>query len=695
MKIKPKETLIQATVISWLILWVATYMYVSRVSHVQMVILGADLPFTKLLARTSFSDYAGDLLTALAGAAIFSLACLTLGNALFRKQEASSPIHFATAFVIGEIAYSILFMILLNTQMLSPFSAGVSLIAGLLLGGRRTIMGLMEHFQNPNLHSTLQIWERRLAGLVFIVMGASLLYSSARLSYDSVVEYFIHAKIMAVTQSPTLLYPNDAFVVSSFHPGILTTTLIQLFGDQAARLFPWINGIAIIIASTAIGRKAGLSLRAQLYLTILITTSTAFIDLLGDGKIEITATMPILTAIYWMLHSIERPSRPVFILIGMLLGYAIISRPYNLFLIPVFTVVFYFQYLLIERNGAGADKKTLIGNAMWAFPPLLLMGLFHLLENWLFLGSPLAPLTYSGALDASEWQWQFDPKDLVYYRIFYPFAITILNSPQSLGNITPLVAASIPFLFSKRVREGLRFSTALTRTTITAITTLLLWIVLIFTVVEIRYVLFLWILLFIPFSLVIESIVEYGDGMPANALKIVLHILLIYMGIRAIFISFATYSPLDETGQANCYDLLSCAFLEEVNNSAPPGDRVMALNAHRYYLRPDLFICSSRADEYLPLQELARKNSPEFWVEAYRRGFRYITFEQNFAEFHSHFGPIPPAEIAPEWLRVSSVTFVEEKLITYQIEAVNPPFPPEISCRMDTNGVWQIVQKPD
>ncbi len=695
MKIKLKDTLIHAAVISWLILWVATYMYVSRVGHMQMVILGTNLPLTKLLARISFSDYAGDLLTALTGTAIFSLACLMLGNALLRKQEVPSSIHFVTAFVIGEIAYSILFMILLNVQILSPVSVGVSLIAGSLIGGRRTIIDLMEYFQSPSLRSNLQIWEKQLVGLVFIVMGASLLYSSARLSYDSVVEYFIHPKIMAVTQSPTLLYPNDAFVVSSFHPGILTTALIQLFGDQAARLFPWINGIAIIIASTAIGKKIGLSLRAQLYLTILITTSTAFIDLLGDGKVEIITTIPILTAIYWMLHSIEKPSRPIFILIGMLLGYAIISRPYNLFLIPVFTVVFYFQYLMIEKNGAGVDKKILIGNAMWAFPPLLLMGLFHLLENWLFLGSPFAPLTYSKALDASEWQWQFDPKNLIYYRIFYLFAITILNSPQSLGNITPLVAATIPFFFSKRVRENLSFSTALYRITISAVATLLLWIVLIFTVVEIRYVFFLWILLFIPFSLVIESIVNYSYEIHASTLKIVLHILLIYMGIRAIFISFATYSPLDKTGRANCYDQLSCAFLEGVNNSALPGDRVMALNAHRYYLRPDLFVCSSRADEYLPLQELARKNSPDFWVEAYRRGFRYITFEQNFAEFHSHFGPIPPVEIAPEWLQISSVTFVEEKLITYQIEAVNPPFLPEISCQIDVNGVWQIIQNPD
>jgi hypothetical protein len=163
------------------------------------------------------------------------------------------------------------------------------------------------------------------------------------------------------------------------------------------------------------------------------------------------------------------------------------------------------------------------------------------------------------------------------------------------------------------------------------------------------------------------------------------------MAARTTTIAVGTYSPVDASGQAHCYDIGFCTFLDPLNAQAGAGERVFVLNAYRYYLRPDLFACSSRAEEYPQLESLAQHNSPKFWEELYLRGFRYVTFETNYAEFHSHFGPLPTMEGIPDWLRVSQTSSTPDGLQRiYKIEAVNPPEQPQTYCEKDAAGIWQI-----
>ena len=248
---------------------------------------------------------------------------------------------------------------------------------------------------------------------------------------------------MAITGEPVFLYPKDPFVVSSFQPGILFTAIIQLFGDQSARMLSWVNGLAILLLGLTIGKKLSLSPRALPWFLTLMLTSTFFIDLLGDGKVELIATVPILAAIYWMLESREHPSKQVFLLIGTLAGFAIISRPYNIFLIPLFIGLFYlipiFTYYFVKWVNSAFHKLpssslipdplygNLPSNFFWLFPPLLALGIFHLWQNALWLGNPLAPLAYAIDLKSSTWQWQFNPSILNSLRLFYPLSVTFLN----------------------------------------------------------------------------------------------------------------------------------------------------------------------------------------------------------------------------------------------------------------------------
>ncbi len=90
-------------------------------------------------------------------------------------------------------------------------------------------------------------------------------------------------------------------------------------------------------------------------------------------------------------------------------------------------------------------------------------------------------------------------------RFLYPLTVSFLNSPQSLGTISPLVIGLLPFLLIAEIRRNVHLEPAIRHLLYAVVITLAVWVYLFITVVEIRYVMFLWILLFLPMALLLES----------------------------------------------------------------------------------------------------------------------------------------------------------------------------------------------
>lgn len=693
MQSNTKTFFAQSLLLAWLIICLILFVYISRVGFVQIVTIPNWGALMNVLTRISLLRYFLDLLIALLGVMLFSLACLSLGLGVLRKwvpSHSSRLAQGATALLIGETLFSVILLTMISLYRLTPALVVITLSLGFFLGFPAFKTFIAYSPPRPNLTGFEQS-ERiiLMLGVIGLILG--LLFSATRLGYDAAAEYFSQAKIMAVSHLPIFFYPKDFFVVSSFHPGILFTVIIQLFGDQSARLLPWVNGIAILLMGLALGQELGLSPRARLWFLTLMVTSTAFVDLLGDGKIELISTAPILAAVYWMVRSIEQPTKGTFALIGLLSGFAIISRPYNIFLVSLFIALFFISQAFVQYRTGHFDFKRFSKSVFWMMPLLLVLGVFHLFQNWIWLKSPIAPLIYAQGLDSNDWQWQLDPANLMLYRLFYPLTLTFLNSPQSLGNISPLLAGFLPFLLVKRVRENLQFSPLLGQITIVAILTLLIWITFFFTVLEIRYVLFLWVILFLAMAQVLESATQYGERLIRPLLGSLVIIFLAVISIRTLIIALTTYLPSNNISQADCYDTKLCIFMETVNQRAALGDRLFVLHAYRYYLRPDLFACSSTVDEYAALEPLARQGSSKFWVELYRRGYSFILFEQHLSERRYNFGDLPNLDTAPDWINIKvlySSPTASQKI--YQLEVVNPPISPEISCKQDSFGLWQL-----
>ncbi|MBK9604377.1 MAG: hypothetical protein IPO36_21465 [Anaerolineales bacterium] len=653
------------------------------------------------LSRIEPINYLADIIGAFFGVAFFFLACTSLGTIFTsllwdEKSDISNkparPILIGSAFLIGSGLFSIIFLTLGGLYKLTPAFVIAITLGGLVLGLRSFVKFIKTHAEDHsfNLFEGTDNNARLVYGLSLGILLLSLMYSSSRLSYDSVALYFSDAKITAMTNH-IQYFLNDSFIASSFHTGIQYAAIAQIFGDQAARLYSWANGFVIIIFTLALGEQLGLSKQARRILLALLLTTTAFTDLLGDGKIDLAASAPAVAAVYWMVVNGIKARNSGFFFVGFLAGFAIISRPFNAVLLGIFFALFYLQEMYSAWKNDGLNLKSLFSRFFWLLSALLGLALFHLAANWMILGDPLAAFTNAAKLNTSGWQWSFDPNEIWAFRAFYPFVVTFLNSPQSLGTISPLFLAFFPGVFIKNVRERLFEQKTLLYLTSLTLITLLLWIMLFFTVVEIRYVFFLWIILFMPLAVIAEGLFDLKDDI-GKIMKLMLVVVLLFVNFRVIYISLDTYSPLDSRGNPQCNNYYFCDYLKPINDQAALGERVLTLSAFRYYLRSDLFACSTKADEYSVLRAASLRSTDEFWEEAYRQGYTYVAYEKNYTVRHLYMDFVPSPDNIPSWMSLMPIYGnSEDYIVAYKINVHTPPVFKTKTCMQDENRIWEVV----
>lgn len=688
--------------ISWATFCAALFIFFSgRVSVLHSSLLfdwGAIIP---KLSRIEPLNYLANIIGAFFGVALFSLACISLGAIfillLWNEKNDSfptkrvRPILIGSAFLIGSGLFSIIFLALAGLYKLTFIYVITITSIGLVLGLPSLIKLIKTHSEDQSFNPFEETKNsgRLIYWLSVSILLLSLMYSSSRLSYDSVALYFSDSKITAMTNH-IQFFLNDSFITSSFHTGIQYAAITQVFGDQAARIYSWINGLVMIVFTLALGEQVGLSKQARRILLALLLTTTAFTDLLGDGKIDLATSAPAIAAVYWMVVNGVKARNGSFFLVGFLAGFAIISRPFNAFLLGVFFALFYLQQIFFLRKEEGFNLKSLFKRFLCLASALLALALFHLAANWIILGDPLAPFTNASKFSASGWQWSFNPNEIWAFRALYPFVVTFLNSPQSLGTISPLFLAFFPGIFIKDIREKLFTQKPLIHLTTMAIITLLLWIMLFFTVVEIRYVFFLWIILFMPLAVIAEKILSLKDN-TGKIMTLMLITVLLFVNFRIVYISLDTYSPLDKQGNPHCYDHLFCDYLKSINDSAAPGERVLTMNAYRYYLRSDLFACSTKADEYSAIRNASLKSPDKFWEEIYRQGYTYIAYEKNYSVRHLYMDFLPNPNNAPSWMKLEPIYGNPEDLVVaYKINVLQPPISRAKTCAQNKNGIWEV-----
>jgi hypothetical protein len=686
-------------ILVWSVLIVGIFIrFPGILSYVQWSNL-EDLPFViQKLKQINIVEYIKNLCFAFIGITMYAMACVSFGMRIINFLKTTKMLFYqeplvmlSTQFLLGNGIFSLIFLGMASFYSLSSLGIAIIFLAGLLSGVGEWNVSIRNFTITSSTKSIISS-NKLIVMFSCAIFFLSSLLTTARISYDSSAIYFSNAKITSLTKQVDY-YTNDNFVVSSFHNSILFSVIIEVFGDQAARMLSWVSGLAIIAFSLALGEIMGLSKSAKPILLALLLTTTAFTDLLGDGKIDLISSSFTLAAIYWMVAQSQnqKSDKNVFILIGMFAGLSAISRPFNVFVLGVFFILFYF-FEVFAKKAVGFSRMTEFAHSIvWIGVGAIGFGLYHLLANWMILDSPLAFLSSISKLNPTGGPWDFDINQISMLRLSYPIAATLRNTPQSLGNISPLIIAFLPVALLKASRISITFSRRMISLTIIAILTLILWIFSFFTVVEIRYVLILWFIIYIPISQLICHIINNEDRILRYGSFGLMVLLLTFFVFRTTYISIDSFSPIDKNGNAQCSGFVLCDYLGLINNTAPLNDRVLTLSAYRYYLRTDLFACSTKHEEYKLLQKLTYENPEMFWEEVHRQGYNFIAYENDYTTRHLQFGLIPDPKHTPSWINLEPLSGNFPNAVgAYQISYNNPPNEVEVTCQKNMENILEL-----
>jgi len=704
-----KRVFLQAGLLSWELLCLALFVYgVGQRSGVHLVSIESLNWVDLQSANIHFGAFFAALLQSFLGITVFSLSLVGYGIAFWVlagwKEIPTQNIGevTVTAFAVGQSIVS--FLTLMPLVFIQQFlwlynfvivgSGLIFLFISIVLNRHKILTWMV------NLLSVFRI-SSNVFFVSLIVFGVTLLYSASRLSYDAATQYFAQAKMIALSNRLVMLSFKDAFAGSALYLTNLYAVVIQLFGDQAARMLSWVNGGAILASSIMIGEKIGLSRRAIGLFPAFALTSTAFVDLLGDGKIDLASTLNILVTVYWFLQSLQKKLKRPFLLTGFLSGFSIIVRPYNAILLSLFFFsIFLFHFFYLHK----ADRAVFFRSKIVDLLKLSLPGLFfwvasYLVVNALVLKNPFAPLSAFG-LSTDDWPFYPSGFQASILILLYPFVITFSGFFDTLGFISPFFLAFVPLLFSKEIRSIRLFSKELFFVFFSSLIVLYLWVGLLrIHVFEVRYVFFLWLILFLPIVHVVDSAMQVDLFLRART-QIIFNVILVFMALRVFLISFATYSANSTNQTWTCHDLPMCTFFEPINRLANPGDRVLVLGGYRYYLRSDLFACSSTGNEYLALESAAANGSDAFWREVIRQGYRFIIYDSFYNSYLLRFRSLPDLHEHPAWLRITILhdeTFKDYDLrdITesvYEIDANFSSETPLKTCVFDGEN-WKVQIK--
>lgn len=646
------------------------------------------------LTRISAATYLWDTLKAIFGMLFFGLACISAGMRLIgflqleqQIESETSPLRAAlipTYFLIGNAVFSVIFLTLASFSYLTQTYS-------LLVLGMGLVSGLSQFRKPPRLIMRVSNGsEKAIVILSAMILLFSLFQSSAHLSYDASAVYFSIAKRTAI-EGQAGYYLENSFPASVLHAVIPYSVVMQSFGDQAARLVSWLFGAANIVIAVALARTVGVSTLARRILPVLLLTSTAFLDLIADGKVDLASSAYSIAAVYWIAADVQKPHKSIApsIFSGFLIGFACIVRPYNVFLLGAFV----FIYLILQMKRGGMSFSQVAQRGLWMIVGAAGFGMYHLYINKIFLGSPFAFWTSVANIDPVDGPWDFTVETIWVYRMLYPLVVTFKNSGASLGNITPLFIVFLSTLSVREIRNRIRFQKDALQLASSAGATLFLWVFLFFTIVEVRYVFFLWIILFILIAEVVSKVFEAENGLLRNAAKTWTILLLGFVFLRSIYISISTYSPLDTQGNPQCFDSSVCGIFTEINKAAHPGERILTLSAYRYYLRTDLFACSTRSDEYKILGSFPPAATDEFWTEVYRQGYKYIAFEYGYAREHARLNVIPGPENTPGWLELEPILGEPgDWKVAYKISVLDPPMIATLTCEQNPeSGNWEVL----
>ena len=564
-----------------------------------------------------------------------------------RGMSINAAILLLLAYFLGQGILSCIFILLglagqFHAAALAPIVGAAMIFGSWALYVNAVPVSAAIHREHTQLLG-VSLWWYALLPLCFGFLCYGLMGLAGAFDGDSIAFYYVVAKLMNETSilRPTTLYYD--FYGITLNADALTAFLMKLkMPELSMRLYPWLNCFFILPMAYAVAVQYGRDRRFALLFLAFICSSTAFVFLQISGNTDLLAVGQGLAALCCLHYALFTASyrRIFFFLAGMTAGFAVCFKTsYVIVLVPwglalilgsAFWGRSFTENPLVPRQKRW--KATTLSLLIVATGMSVAL-LPHLLKNFVFYGW-ITPSS-SGSLFSPY----FSDATTLRLLLSYPLALVYGDYWVQTGNLSSLLLGCLPFLFlvprrfwSERRQLLLLWGSCLCG--------LLVWLLILPSVFQLRYMLLCLLLLGIPL-LAAAAQHSYTSRLTALMLPV--------LAACAIWVAYdaAQKTGFIDTARTMIYlkekrpEAIITDFWKPMRegqlllNEIAQKDAGVSLMYYRYWLRPDL---------------LQRIRQPTTWEAMKKHNITYIQYDFSSAALLD-----PLLADIPPWVEVKEL----------------------------------------
>ncbi len=642
------------------------------------------------------------ILFALGLALFYGMACTCLGRAAvqiignragFDMERENSSIVMATSFLLGQGLLAGTWIITGLKSQFTPQSIVGILCFCVLIGFKRTMFTELRRLAQEAQAVVTELKRLPHAWKAMVLLICCLFFIWGTRAFTPVIGdgdafYMAVAKVMAAAQKivPLLGYENMGALplLGEMH----FAALMSLGSYQAGLLFVWLTSISIAVFMVGLGKKMGIGLQGKIILLAMLSTTTSFSLLIGDGKTDLFGAAMGLAALYW---AVEGTDKIAFngLMVGLFAGFSCAAKiSYLGSLLPALFLLSVGEcYYAEDGNRAKVFGEKIGKMFLWMSGGFIFAYFPQLVKNEVLLQAPFAPfLNYPQSKEILSQTW-FATQTIKRIVLTYPFALVYGNYWGQYGNLSPLVLAFFPLtlLYLKMDMRQLRRS-SVNRVTVAAILVMGLWVAAYPSALAPRYFLASLLLFCLPVAYATERMLE--NRTCSRGLKRVVTICILigllltaYLDRVVVFntaydfqkgrVVYADFNPV--------YQALS-----RVNAEARSGERLFLATYSHFQLRNDLLQCASTFEEQRKVEKILLME--ERWAYVYYQGFHYVIVDKaTHARLLDN-----EANSTPYWL-TATVLYEDEKSRLIKIESNEPQRLPRKGGKQIQPPAWDVV----
>jgi hypothetical protein len=477
--------------------------------------------------------------------------------------------------------------------------------AAYLLTNRREALSQISRIPNK-LKPTLKILEIM---TLLILLAPQVVRLMGRPISDALAYYLVQPKLIALTHQLTVNNGYDAFLQSSAFLEINNAAVFMYTGEIGMRAYLALSGIVLFRVVWEICQQFQISQFATKIVLFLLATSTFITNTLADGKTDNVSTLWFMAAFSIYVLSLNQWNKKPFVLFGVILSAAVLSKISFLVLMPALVYFFFIE------GGKRPNKKKILA-AVCIVTGMGLPILVNSIKNLIVFSDPLVPFVsrltnQDTQLFTQEW---FSSDNTKWIVISYPLAILFGQYPMQYGNLTPFIFLGLPILFKIKNLDRVDRKKLL-NLAVMAASSIFLWVLLKPSVIAPRYISPAFIFLIIVFGfLASKNLLRIQSFKIKMLIATLITGHLIFVNAQAIVTNDLSFYSGSRNPESLMYKYVS---------KIPKGSGLIFLDTFNASMLDNASLqCSSVVHPFTARNEPTSDRT--IWDDLYEQGFRFV-----------------------------------------------------------------------